>query len=89
MQIITAGACRAAVFLLSVCNFSRSRAEASHAGAVPQNASCRTDMFIACCSLLQMKALLQQNFPQARQIMVNNPQLTKALFQVRLWRKTM
>lgn len=46
-------------------------------------------MFIACCSLLQMKALLQQNFPQARQIMVNNPQLTKALFQVRLWRKTM
>jgi hypothetical protein len=29
-----------------------------------------------------MKALLQQNMAQARQIMVNNPQLTKALFQV-------
>lgn len=29
-----------------------------------------------------MKVLLQQNPLQARQIMVNNPQLTKALFQV-------
>ena len=31
---------------------------------------------------LQMKALLQQNPVQARQIMLNSPQLTKALFQV-------
>ena len=32
--------------------------------------------------MAQMKALIQQNPGQARQIMVQNPQLTKALFQV-------
>ena len=69
--------------MISVCESSRRPAEAPHAAAASQYAS----RYIACCSLPQMKSLLQQNFPQARQIMVNNPQLTKALFQVRLWRQ--
>ena len=71
--------------MISVCETSRRPAEAPHAAAASQYAS--INRYIACCSLPQMKSLLQQNFPQARQIMVNNPQLTKALFQVRLWRQ--
>ena len=34
--------------------------------------------------LAQMKALIEQNFGQARQILAQNPQLTKALFQAQI-----
>jgi cleavage stimulation factor subunit 2 len=35
--------------------------------------------------LAQMKGLLQRNPAQARQILVDNPQLAKALFQMQVW----